>query len=120
MSVRRREFITILGGAAAAWPLAARAQQPGRMRRIGVLLSLAADDPESQARTARFLQGLQELGWTVGRTVRIDWRWSADRERYRALAAELIALAPDVLLASGITVPPCVKPPPRSQSYSQD
>ena len=103
--LQRRELLALLGGAVAA-PLAAQAQQPGRMRRIGVLLALAADDPESQARTARFLQGLQELGWTVGRTVQIDWRWSADRERYRTLAAELVALAPDVLLASGITVPP--------------
>ena len=67
--MRRREFITLLGGAAAAWPLAARAQQPQRMRRIGVLMNLAADDPEGQARNAVFLQGLQELGWTVGRNV---------------------------------------------------
>jgi putative ABC transport system substrate-binding protein len=72
--MRRREFITLLGGAAAAWPLAAQAQQPDRMRRIGVLMSTAADDPESQVRVAGFLQGLQELGWTVGRNVRIDWR----------------------------------------------
>ena len=70
--MRRREFITLLGGAAAAWPLAARAQQGERMRRIGVLMSLAADDPEAQARIAAFLQGLQQLGWTDGRNVRID------------------------------------------------
>ena len=70
--MRRREFITLLGGAAAAWPLAARAQQRERMRRIGVLMTLAADDPEGQARLAAFLQGLQELGWTDGRNVRID------------------------------------------------
>ena len=76
-AVKRREFITLLGGAAAAWPLAARAQQPERMRRIGVLLPAAADDPECQARIAAFLQGLQQLGWTDGRNVRIDIRWGA-------------------------------------------
>ena len=75
--MRRREFITLLGGAAAAWPVAARAQQAERMRRIGVLMTLAADDPEVQARLAAFLQGLRELGWTVGRNVRIDIRWAA-------------------------------------------
>ena len=74
--MQRREFITLLGGAA-AWPLAARAQQPERMRRIGVLMSLAADDPEAQARLAAFVQGLRELGWTEGRNVRIDTRWAA-------------------------------------------
>src|SRR5262245_16201588 len=72
--MRRREFITLMGGAAAAWPLAARAQQADRMRRIGVLSTLPADDPEWQARLAALLQGLQELGWTVGRNVRIDYR----------------------------------------------
>ena len=100
--MKRREFITLLGGAAAAWPLAARAQQPERMRRIGVLMSLAADDPEGQARVAAFLQGLQQLGWTDGRNVRIDTRWGAgDADRSRKYAAELVALAPDVILASG-------------------
>jgi putative tryptophan/tyrosine transport system substrate-binding protein len=99
--MRRREFITLLGGAAAAWPLAARAQQE-RMRRIGVLVSLPADDPQAQARNAAFLQGLQELGWTVGRNVRIDFRWGAgNADRVRRDAAELVALAPDVLLAPG-------------------
>jgi hypothetical protein len=73
--VKRREFITLLGGATVAWPLAARAQQPEPMRRIGVLLATAADEPESQARLAAFLQGLQQLGWTDGRNVRIDYRW---------------------------------------------
>ena len=103
--MKRREFITLLGGAA-AWPLAARAQQGGRMRRIGVLTPLAADDPEGQARSAAFLQGLQELGWTVGRHVQIDYRWSArDVDQYRRHAAELVALAPDVILANG---PPVV------------
>ena len=100
--MRRREFITLLGGAAAAWPLAARAQQAERMRRIGVLMSLAADDPEGQARLAAFLQGLQQLGWTDGRNVRIDTRWGAgDADRIRKYAAELVALAPDVILATG-------------------
>ena len=81
--MRRREFLGVLGGAAAAWPLAARAQQPERMRRIGVLMAAAADDPEYRARLAAFLQGLQQLGWTDGRNVRIDTRWGAgDAERY--------------------------------------
>jgi ABC-type uncharacterized transport system substrate-binding protein len=100
--MNRRKFITLLGGAAAAWPLAARAQQPERMRRIGVFMSLAADDKQAQARLAAFLQGLQELGWTDGGNVRIDIRWGAgDADRNRRHAAELVALAPDVILASG-------------------
>ena len=103
--LRRREFITLLGGAAAAWPLAARAQQGERMRRIGVLMTLAADDPEGQARLTAFVQGLQELGWTDGRNVRIDYRWPAgDAERTRRYATELAALAPDVILAGGGSV----------------
>jgi putative ABC transport system substrate-binding protein len=102
--MRRRDFITLLGGTVAAWPLSARAQQPSRMRRIGVLLDMA-DDAETQILIARFLQGLRELGWTVGSNVQIDWRWSIfDRERYRTLAAELVGLGPDVLLAAGATV----------------
>ena len=100
--MRRREFITLLGGAAAAWPLAARAQQPEQMRRIGVLTNLVADDPEAQARVGAFLQGLQELGWAVGRNMRIEYRWGAgDADRTRGYAAELVALAPDVILTSG-------------------
>jgi putative ABC transport system substrate-binding protein len=99
--MRRRTFITLLGGAAAAWPLAARAQQPERMRRIGVLMNLAADDPEAPARVAAFAQGLGELGWTVGRNVMIDYRWGGgDAERIRTSAAELVALAPQVILAN--------------------
>jgi len=102
--MRRREFITLLGGAAAAWPLAARAQQGERVRRIGVFLHLAADDPESQVGIGTFLQRLQELGWTVGRNLRVDHRWGAtDPDLVRRAAAELVALAPDVILASGGT-----------------
>jgi putative ABC transport system substrate-binding protein len=99
--MKRRNFIALLGGAA-AWPLAARAQQGARVRRIGVFMPGVADDPEGQARIAAFLQGLGELGWIVGRNVRIDYRWGAGyAERYRAIAAELVALAPDVVLALG-------------------
>jgi putative tryptophan/tyrosine transport system substrate-binding protein len=98
--VKRREFITLSGGAA-AWPLAARAQQPERMRRVGVLMSMAADDPEGQARLVAFVQGLQESGWTVGRNVRLDIRWAAGQpELFRRYAAELVALAPDVILGA--------------------
>jgi putative tryptophan/tyrosine transport system substrate-binding protein len=100
--VKRREFITLFGGAAVAWPLKARAQQGGRMRRIGVLLGLAPGDPLDQARFATFAQGLQQSGWTIGRNVQIDTRSSAgngdDARRY---ATELVALTPDVILASG-------------------
>jgi putative tryptophan/tyrosine transport system substrate-binding protein len=106
--VRRREFIMLLGGAAAAWPLAARAQQAERMRRIGVLMNLAADDAEGQARLAAFLRGLQQLGWIEGRNAHLDIRWGAgDAERFRRYAAELVALVPDLILAaSGSTMPP--------------
>ena len=100
--MRRREFITLLGGVAAAWPLAARAQQPEQMRRIGVLMNRAAGDPEGQARVAALQQGLQQLGWTDGRNVQIDVRWGEDdADRERRYAAELVALAPDVILAAG-------------------
>jgi putative tryptophan/tyrosine transport system substrate-binding protein len=100
--MKRRAFITLLGGAAAAWPVAARAQQPERVRRIGVLMSVAANDPEGQARLAAFLHGLQQLGWIDGRNVRIDTRWGAgSTEEIRKHVAELIALTPDVILASG-------------------
>src|SRR6516165_613124 len=90
--MKRREFITLLGGAA-AWPLAARAQQSERVRRIGVLMHLAADDPEGQARHATFVQGLQQSGWSAGRNVRIDTRWGANEADRRRYAAELVALA---------------------------
>jgi len=100
--MRRREFITLIGGAAAVWPLAAKAQQSERVRRIGVLMNRAADNPEGQDRLAAFHQGLQELGWGIGRNVRIDTRWSEDNaDRSAKYAAELVALAPDIILASG-------------------
>ena len=103
--MRRREFITLLGGAAMAWPLAARAQQPSQMRRIGMLTGFTSDDPGGQVRLTAFAQGLQQLGWTVGRNVRIETRWGAgDAERYRRYAEELVALAPDVILVGGGSV----------------
>ena len=102
--MKRREFI-LGGAAAAAWPLAARAQQPGGMRRIGVLTPLAADDPEHKARLAAFVEGLQQLGWEVGRNVEIETRASAgDTDRARGGAAELVELTPDVILATGGSV----------------
>ena len=100
--MRRREFITLLGSGAMAWPLTARAQQPEQMRRIGVLTNRAADDPDGQARLAAFKQKLQQLGWTDGGNMRIDTRWGEDDvERARRYATELLALGPDVILASG-------------------
>jgi putative tryptophan/tyrosine transport system substrate-binding protein len=100
--MKRREFITLLGGATATWPLAARAQQPDRMRHIGVLIAQAKDDPEGQVRIAAFLQQLTQLGWVEGRNLRIDYRWGGgDADRIRKDAAELAALAPDVILAAG-------------------
>ena len=100
--MRRRDFVTLIGGVAAAWPLTARAQQPEQMRRIGVLMSVAADDPEGKARFKAFQQGLQQLGWIDGRNVRIETRWSGGKaDDARRYAAELTALAPDVILASG-------------------
>jgi ABC-type uncharacterized transport system substrate-binding protein len=97
--MKRRQFITLLGGAA-AWPATARAQQPDRVRRVGLLTSFAADDPEARARVAAFMEGLQALGWVEHRNVRVDYRWSAgDAETIRRHAAELVALAPDVILS---------------------
>jgi putative ABC transport system substrate-binding protein len=102
VTIGRRELLAALGGAAAAWPLAARGQQAERVRRIGVLMNLASDDAEGQARLAAFHQGLQQLGWTVGRNVQIDYRWSAGNADYiRKFAAELVALAPDVIVSTG-------------------
>jgi putative ABC transport system substrate-binding protein len=106
--VRRREFILALGGAAAAWPLAARAQQGEKMRRIGVLTPFAADDPEGHGRLTAFAQGLQQLGWTVGRNIRIDYRWGDGKpDTMRKYAAELVALAPDLIVSdsSAATAP---------------
>ena len=100
--MRRREFIAFLGGLAAAWPVAARAQEPERVRRIGVLMTTAADDTVGKSRLGAFLLGLQQLGWTDGRNVRIETRWgAANAENFRNYAAELVALAPDVILAPG-------------------
>jgi putative tryptophan/tyrosine transport system substrate-binding protein len=102
--MRRREFISLLGSAA-AWPLTARAQPSDQTRRIGVLLNLAEDDPETRARLAAFLEALQGLGWSQGRNLQIDYRWGVgDPSRHRANIAELVALAPDVILVHGSTI----------------
>ena len=100
--MKRREFVTLIGGAAVSWPFAASAQQADRVRHIGVLMGVAADDPDAQARYAAFVKGLQQLGWTDGSNVRIDTRWGAgDADDIRRHAVELAALAPDVILATG-------------------
>src|ERR1700716_1190943 len=108
VGMRRRDFITLLGSAAAAfsvcWPLATRAQQPDRVRRIAMLSGLAASDPEAQARVAAFQQGLKELGWTEGRNIHIDFRWSTgDAAEMRTFAKELVELKPDLIV--GMTTP---------------
>ena len=101
--MKRREFIAALGGAA-AWPLAARAQE--RTRRVGVLMTLASNDPEGQTRIGAFLQGLQQSGWSIGRNVQIETRWAAGQaDAIRKHASELVALAPDVILATGSATP---------------
>ena len=92
--MKRREFMTLLGGAAAAWPVAARAQQPDRVRRIGVLINNVDNDPDALARLAALRKALRELGWDEGRNLQIDTRWGVDDDRIRRNAAELIALAP--------------------------
>ena len=100
--MRRRDFIKVVAGSVVAWPLAARAQRPERMRRIGVILGATADDAEFQAWFGAFLQGLQQSGWSIGQNVRIDTRWAtANAAEIRRHAAELVALAPDVILAHG-------------------
>jgi putative ABC transport system substrate-binding protein len=100
--MKRREFITLAGGAVAAWPLAAGAQQREHMRRIGMLMAYSANDPQAQTRNAAFLQSLQQLGWTVGQNIRIDYRWSGGNiDNTRKDAADLVALAPDVIFTSG-------------------
>ena len=101
--MKRRAFIALIGGAAVAWPRAARAQQTDRVRRIGLFMNLAADDPEGQARNTAFVQALQQLGWTEGRNARIDTRWGTDAGSTRKYAAELVALDPDVILATAST-----------------
>ena len=99
--IRRRDFITLLGSAAAAWPVATRAQQSERMRRIGVLMNITADDPEAQSRMTAFVQELGQLGWIADRNIRIDTRWAVgDADRFHRYAEELLAMAPDVILAS--------------------
>src|SRR6516165_5691084 len=99
--LKRREFISLLGGAA-AWPLAARAQQTEKVRRIGMLMNRVADDPEAEARFKAFVQGLQQLGWAEGRNVRMDVRWTAGvAEQLHKYAEELVALMPDAILADG-------------------
>jgi putative tryptophan/tyrosine transport system substrate-binding protein len=99
--LKRRDFITLLGGAVAAWPLAARTQPGDRMRHIGVLMSQSADDPDALAWISAFAQGLQERGWTIGGNVRIEYRWGAgDLDRFRKYAAELVAFSPDVVVAT--------------------
>jgi putative ABC transport system substrate-binding protein len=107
----RREFVTLLGGAAAAWPVGARAQQGARMRRVGVLMNLAAEDPISVARAKAFDQGLQALGWIDGRNVRLDYRWAEGKaDLFQRYASELVGLAPDVILTSGgAGVPPVMQ-----------
>ena len=107
--MKRREFIAALGGAA-AWPLAARAQQGERLRRIGVLMALGADDPESKARVTAFVQGLAQLGWIIGQNVQVDYRWALNFDDVHRYVAELIALAPDVILThSSATVAPLLQ-----------
>ena len=98
--MRRREFIAFLTGSAASWSSAAHAQRPERVRRIGVLMAINADDPESKARLAAFVQGLQQLGWIIGQNVAIEYRWAgANADNIRRYAGELVALAPDVILS---------------------
>jgi ABC-type uncharacterized transport system substrate-binding protein len=102
--IKRRDFITLLGGAAAAWPLAARAQQGNQVRSIGVLLAATADASEYQARLGAFQQELQKFGWSIGRNLRIHIRWAGiNADDIRRHAAELVALAPDVVLAHGVS-----------------
>ncbi len=109
--MRRRAFITLVGGAAAAWPLGAHAQPGERVRRVGMLMNQPADDVAGRARHAAFVQRLQQLGWTEGRNLRLDVRWGAgDTESARRHAVELVALAPDVILATGsVTMPPLLQ-----------
>ena len=121
--MRRRELITLLGGAAIAWPFAARAQQAEHVRRVGVFMAVAAIDPEGQARHTAFMQGLRQLGWSDGHNVRLDIRWGADdRDRLRGYAAELVGLAPDVILAISSPTVAALQEATRKvcQSFSQE
>src|SRR6516165_6319144 len=103
--MKRRQFIALFGGAAATWPLAARAQKSSSVRRVGVLMSATSDDPLGQANSAAFAQGLQQLGWEIGSNIRIDYRWGAgDTERFRKYAAELVGLSPDVILGTAASI----------------
>ena len=104
--MRRRDFVRAIVGSATAWPLTARAQQSKSMRRVGALMPYSANDPVAQNRNAAFLQALQQLGWTVGQNVQIEYRWSAGEDDMRKYAAELVALTPDVILTSGAAVEP--------------
>src|SRR3954470_9926433 len=113
--MRRRKFIGLLGGAVVSWPLAALAQQRERVRRIGVLMHLAADDPEGQSRLAAFLQGLQEAGWAVGRNIAIDVRWAAaDVELMKRFAKELAAREPDLIFTSSTPAAAAMLPATRT------
>src|SRR5215470_10641293 len=102
--MRRRDFIALLGSASAAWPLATRAQQGERVRRIGALMSMAADDPEAQPRVAAFESGLRELGWLDGHNLRVEYRWVSDGDLLRRNAAELARMPPDLILATSTPV----------------
>jgi putative ABC transport system substrate-binding protein len=116
--MRRREFIGLIGGAGLVWPFAAHAQPSGPVRRIGVLMNRAANDPEGQARLAALQQGLEQAGWSIGRNVQIDLRWGEDDLDLEAKhAAELVALAPDLIFASGTLSVAAVK---TSQPYHSD
>jgi putative ABC transport system substrate-binding protein len=113
--MRRREFMTLIGGAAAGWPLAARAQQADRIARIGVMISLAESDPEAQANAVALREGLQRLGWTEGRNIRTDYRWGVDDPgRARAAARDLLALSPDVIMPATTQMLAAVKEAPGS------
>src|SRR5262249_12339510 len=113
--MKRREFISLLGGAAAAWPFAGYAEQRERMRRIGVLMSAIEGDPTGLQYITTFAQALAELGWSVGRNVRIEYRWGAgDLDRFRRYAAELVALSPDVVLASSGSIVGALQQPSRT------
>jgi hypothetical protein len=116
--IRRREFLTLLGGGAAGWPLAARAQQRDRTRRIGVFMNLPADDSRAQARVGSFHQGLQQLGWVIDRNVSIDYRWGlGDADQNRRFASDLVAVNPDVILQLAARSTLCASQPGRFRSY---